>query len=696
MNETNGIKTKKQPSFPDRFWMEGLPLGNGITSALILGNVGKEHIYVNRFDRWEGEDCKEIPDVSGEFKKMRELIRQGKYGESNYILSNALAEKGYKPIFPPTPCTPYEITLEFICNEPFYKYERGIRFDTGEAYVSYEQGDAKINRRAFVSMVDDAVIYECSSDKPFSVKISHFDKPNCILTFTGKEIKTREYTLIEDTTRVLLAISFGEAPDEGYDTLLGYHLPYWKKAMGDAHLDLGGGDRSIEALMEDNNDNGISPELIEKLWKFGRYLFVSGTAEDGYPFALYGLWSCEEKPTWAQNVANENVQIIYHHAAAGGLINLVKPLIHYYYAQIPKCREAAKRLFGCRGIFVSVYSTPVSAYPSPNVPVIINYVSSAAWLCRHFYEYYLYTKDEELLENEILPFMKETALFFEDYVIREGGKLEIVPSVSPENTPKNLIPEDKTDKVGFSHPNPAVKNSTMDFAVLKELLTNLIELSQNRPELSEKANLWRKMLSEIPEYRINSDGAIAEWMDDGLEDFYLHRHLSHLYPLFPGNEIPVGAILLPAFERAVELRQLGGYAGWTYPHMSAIYSRLGKGDKAAKMLDGLVKYCMLGNLFTLGYDYREQGSWTSGGQAVVQLDGIMGAVGAIQEMLFRVRGNTLYVLPALPSCMNKGSLKNWHFPDGTVDIEWNKSENKIILTVNGGENYNVVFPEWYK
>lgn len=694
----NGIRIKKQTSFPGKNWMEGLPIGNGITSAMILGNVGKEHILINRFDRWDGKDTDFLPDVSDDFKKMRDLIREGKYGETNFILTKALTEKGYNPIFPPTPSVPLEITMEFVCTKPFRRFERGISFDSGEAWVSYYQGEAKMKRRAFVSIPDDAVIFECSSDKPFTVKISKNDELDRTLTYyMGRQTETDEYTLIEDTTKVLLALSFGDAPCEDYDTLLNHHLSYWQEAMGDADLDLGGGNRNNEALIEDNNDNGISPELVEKLWKMGRYLFVSGTAEGGYPFALYGLWSCEEEPMWAQNVANENVQIIYHHAATGGLVHLVKPLIHYYFAQMGKCREAAEKLFGCRGIFVSVYSTPVSAYPSPNVPVIINYVSAAAWLCRHFYEYYIYTKDEELLEKEILPFMMESAQFLEDYIIRENGRVEMIPSVSPENSPKNLICDDERGIASvLGHPNPAVKNSTMDYAILKELLTNLLTLSETHPINEEKVALWRDILSEIPDYRVNSDGAIAEWMDEELEDSYDHRHLSHMYPLFPGEEIGFDSPLLPAFEKAVDMRVMGGFAGWTYPHMSMIYSRLGRDESALTSLDGMVKFATLDNFLTLGYDYREQGEYYGIVLPPIQLDGITGAVGAVQEMLFRARGKELYILPALPDRLNEGSLKNWHFPDGTVDISWNKAEGRIDLTVKGGEGYKIVYPEWYR
>lgn len=691
------IWTKKAPSFPSRRWMEALPLGNGITSAMLFGSVGTECININRFDRWEGGDADFLPDVSEDFRKMQDSVKRGEYKDANFILCNALRDKGYNPVYPPVPSVPYEFRITFTCKAPFSKYRRGIDLEKGEAFVTYHEGDAKICRRAFVSMADDIVAYRCTSDAPFTVKLSIPESLSTKVTFVGGVKKEVEgATLIEDTNRIEIMLSFGSIPNLDYDTLFERHLAKWKDAMGEATLSLcKESDTHNEALIEDNNDNGISAELVEKLWRWGRYLFVSGTSESGYPFPLYGLWCGEKDPMWAQNVANENVQIIYQHTSVGGLSHLVKPLIHYYFNQMDKCREAARKLFGCRGIFVSVYSTPVSTYPSPNVPVIINYISAAPWLCRHFWEYYVYTGDEELLRSEILPFMLETAAFFEDYITRENGKVEIIPSVSPENSPKNLI-GDSLEKVGFTHPCPVVKNSTMDYALLKELLTNLSECAKSHTIDESRVALWREILFEIPEYKVNRDGAVSEWISDDLEDYYRHRHLSHIYPLFPGNEIGKDSPLLCAFEKACDMRELGGFAGWTYPHMSAVYSRLGRGEDALSMLEGLVKYCMTENFLSLGFDYCDRGSWSEGTlPATVQLDGVTGAVAAVQEMLFRVRGDELYILPALPERLGKGSLKNWSYPKGKIDITWNKSEGKIDITLHGCENYKIICPDWY-
>lgn len=700
----NGIWLKTPPTVAEKIWMESLPLGNGKTSMLFSGNVGCEHLLINRYDRWAGDSDPTLPDVSGVVKEMRELIAQGRYLEASPMLSRALEGNGYFGSLP-SPKAPIEIKIEFDCKNPHRRYRRGIDFDKGEAFARFESGNAHIERKAFVSMADDVAVFSAESTEPFSATVY---KPQdgelkAQYCFNGEVIsETDEYIIVENTSHLLIVAGFGELPTEpDYNTLLNAHLPLRQKANGKADLSLYSGEgRHNEALFEETGDDGIPPELVEKLWKFGRYLFVSGTSPDGYPFPLYGLWNGEDNLWWTQHVANENVQIIYHHAAVGGLFDLVKPLIHYYASKIEPFREAARKLFGCRGIFVSVYSTPLTAMPTPIVPVIINCISCAGWLCRHFYEYYRFTQDEELFESEILPFMLETAAFYEDYLTRNNdGEIEIAPSVSPENSPRNLIPAEILEGVGkveFGHPCPVVKNATIDFAILKELLCSLLEISKSHSLPPERIELWRGILSDIPDYLVNSDGAVCEWMDKDLDDYYCHRHLSHLYPLFPGDEIVKGDKLFSAFEKAVDMRQVGGLCGWSFPHMSAIYSRLGRGEQALSMLDSLIKYCTFYNLFTLGFDWREQGALTSDNLKVVQLDAIEGAVGAVQEMLLRTREGEVAVLPALPDALPVGKVTDWCFAGGSISFSWDKQKDSLDINIKPDRDMTlkVVYPDW--
>ena len=170
---------------------------------------------------------------------------------------------------------------------------------------------------------------------------------------------------------------------------------------------------------------------------------------------------------------------------------------------------------------------------------------------------------------------------------------------------------------------------------------------------------------------INSDGAITEWMDNTVQEYYAHRHLSHVYPLFPGTELEDNdrQDLLPAFKKAVDLRELGFMTGWSLAHMSAIYARLKEGDKVFESLNMLTKVCLLENFFTLHNDYRGMGITTTGmGNetfAPVQLDALMGSVNAIQEMLLFVSPKKIKVLPACTKFLKGNALLRFSGIQGT-------------------------------
>lgn len=440
-----------------------------------------------------------------------------------------------------------------------------------------------------------------------------------------------------------------------------------------------------EALIEQAYDDTMSPELAEKLWNFSRYLYISGTSPNTNPMALTGLWSCDYDLPWPQHVANENVQLIHWHINTGGLAHYGKALVNYFYKKIPEMRENAQKLFGCRGIVVSTYSSPLDGLMAPVVPVITNWISGAGWLCRHFYDYYRYTKDEALLEEQILPFMLETAAFYEDYLCRdEQGKIKIYPSVSPENTPRNFDP----DLVHLmEHRMPVVKNSTMDFAILKEALITLLTLCRQRSIHAEKWETWQTILDDIPPYMINEDGAVKEWMAEELIDNYRHRHLSHLYPIFPGEEITKESdpALYKAFEKAVDLREMGAQVGWTMDHMSAIYSRFGRGEDAWNCLSLLPKSVMLPSLMLVGGDDNNMGVTLVEKWVPIQMDVNMGYLNAVQEMLFRFQNDTLYLLPACPSAIKHGEVKGFCFPGGKVDMKWDLEEKKLwaVISMDG-------------
>lgn len=699
-------------------WREALPIGNGLTGALIPGAIADEKIIFTRHDRWhKGNPGENMPDVSDTFREMRESIEKGDYAAANREnLAVAMENKGYMP----TPQIPYPfgwLTIRCSPESMFRHYRRGIDMRTGEAFVDYEIGDASYHRRAFISRKSDIAVLRFLSDRPltavfgfrladepFSSVITERSislkaekvKAKAAVSFAGDivskvkdgeiEVTGSDFTVIIKCSSVGRAADISAYVDKPYDALLKKHAALHARLYDSVSIELA--DDPLHAasngeMLDQAYDGEASPALLERIWRFGRYLFISAASEKGNPVPLYGLWAGEDNLPWAQYVANENVEMTYWHAPAGGLAYSLPPLIRYYLSHIEQLRENARKLFGVDGIWVSAYTTPDVFSPCVNVGVIVNWISCAGWLSGHFWNYYLYTGDEKTLREEILPFMYETAKFYRGYAVERNGKVSLIPSVSPENSPSNLHDLETVTRTG--HHCPVVKNATMDFAVMKELLTNLLDGIKATGMYSDEADSFQELLSKIPDYQINRDGAVKEWMSGELSDNYKHRHLSHIYPVFPGGEITGNnnPELFAAFRRAVELRELGSQSGWSLTHMANIYARFGESEKAAECLDIMAKSVVNSALLTVHNDWRGMGMTLNWPEAPIQLDAAFGAVSAIQEMLFRWEKSAISILPACPERFGSGKVRGIVFPGGHADIEWKESGSvSVTLTAD--------------
>ncbi|MCI1776343.1 MAG: glycoside hydrolase family 95 protein [Paenibacillus lautus] len=486
-----------------------------------------------------------------------------------------------------------------------------------------------------------------------------------------------------------------------YDLLLKRHTELHGPLFHSASLELNTASRDVrsnEELLLEAYEGEAPVSLVRKMWAYGRYLFICGTAAESGPFGLYGLWGGDYRLVWCHHMANENIQMMYWHAHVGALGELVPPLFRYYGSLMGDFRGNARKLYGCRGIYIPAGTTPGIGTPNQIVPVILNWTGAAGWLARHYYEHFLYTGDIRFLREEALPFMREALQFYEDFaVVDEDGSYRLYPSVSPENTPLNFMPEDGKQQ---AHPMPTTVNATMDIAIMKELLTHLIEANRliGGPGSKDEEERWKRMLEHIPPYRTNEDGALAEWLDPKFKDRYDHRHLSHIYPLFPGDEVTRESApeLYVAFEKAVRLRRLGAQSGWSLAHMASIYARLGEGDGALECLDTLAQSCLLPNLFTLHNDWRGMGICMDMPAAPIQLDANMGWVNAVQEMLLQVSPDRVKLLPALPERWRSGRLSGWRFHTGRITMEWNRDAGMFHAKLEAERETNILvsLPPW--
>lgn len=721
-------------------WREALPSGNGRIGTSVYGGIKDETILINHGDLWHRGKKMDVPDVAYTLQETRELMSDNKYLEASWHLTNTLKDQGYKTrLASRLPLG--ALNLSMPSKSAFKNYHRTLDMETGEVIVGWSEKEKIYERKLFVSRKDDLIVYEIGSSAgsiegeihlalqksdggrlseryPYLTDhlVVHAEESyfyyasqnddgtdfGAVLRVipTGGSIENKDDRIqFMDSEKVLIFVKVfikGEREQEwkrlkseldeihmGYEQLLERHINIHKPLFHSSSIELETEEdlRSNEELLLKAYDGEAPTSLIQKMWSYGRYLFISGTNKAEQPFGLYGLWYGDYHLQWGHHMANENIQMMYWHTCVGGLIEHVPALFHYYDRMMDEFRNNAKKLYGCRGIFIPAGTTPGIGLPNQVVPVIMNWTGAAGWLAKHYYDYYLFTGDHIFLKEKVLPFMCEVALFYEDFlVVGENGYYKMYPSVSPENTPENFMPKDGES---LAHPMPTTINATADFAIIKELFTNLIEGSLAVGENVQEVEGWKEILEKIPPYQVNSDGAIKEWMHEDFEDRYDHRHLSHIYPLFPGQEFTKEEQpdVFDAFEAAVNKRLIGAQTGWSLVHMAAIYSRLENGEKALECLDILSRSCLLNNFFTLHNDWRDMGICMNSQTAPVQMDANLGFVNAVQEMLIYVSSSIVKILPALPAKWKRGAVKDLRFMTGKISFSWDTNANRFEGTL---------------
>ncbi|MDR1094680.1 MAG: glycoside hydrolase N-terminal domain-containing protein [Clostridiales bacterium] len=446
----------------------------------------------------------------------------------------------------------------------------------------------------------------------------------------------------------------------------------------------GAGRRSNEELLLRAYGGKVDTELIEKAAKFGRYLLISSSAGCALPANLQGLWNGDYVPAWdCAFFNNENIEMAYWQAFSGNLSGCVLPLFNLYERFLQDYRENARNLYGCRGILLPLFMDNRDGKKKNLQPHALYWTGSSAWVASVYYDYYRYTGDEEFLKKRAYPFMKEAAEFYRDFTVTENGALKFYPANSPENRANG-------DFRGAGELSVCV-NPAMDAALLKELLTNLLASYEKCGPDTADAEEWRRMLAAIPPYGINGDGAFKEWLHDDFKDNYMHRHLSHIYPVFPGGEFTrrTEPRLFAAVRKAVEKRLAVGLraqTGWSLAHMANIRARLGDGDGAEECLKLILRFCTGQNLFAYHNDWRNMGvtlKYVCGTDAPFQVDANMGFSAAVNEMLLYSDEKTIEALPAVPSSWKRGEARNLRARGGrTVSVAWDGDAVSVEITAD--------------
>ncbi|MGD8727433.1 MAG: glycoside hydrolase N-terminal domain-containing protein [Gemmatimonadales bacterium] len=706
-------------SQPGESWEQGLITGNGTIGASMLSRPLDDVIVFSHERIFLPERPPLMPpDAGPRLFEIRQLIDRGLYQQATQLVFDISDQEGFRY---PDPFVPaFDLSVRMNAGMEVRDYARSTNFETGEVTVYWADARGAFTRTLFVSRADGVAVLRITGPAPGAVncrleivprnpdhqrfrrnitdlartahetsltyrhtyanaypgsihvlegvadvkRIGGSATPHgsalviegadeVLVTVAVSPLYGNDETRLEDTRAALTAMS-GD-----YDTLLSRHVVIHGELFNRMRLDLGGeADHGLtsEALIAKSTDEHLSLALVEKLFDAGRYNIISSTGE--LPPTLQGVWAGSWDPPWASDFTqNGNVPSAIASMMMANMPELMLAYTSYLEYLVPWLEINADRLFGARGI-VLPSRTSTNGFNNAFAPRFAGayWTAGAAWASHFFYDYWQYTGDHEFLAGHALPFMEKAALFFEDYLY-EGpdGRWIFSPTASPENSPSNTGSQ-------------STFNSTMSVAASKELLHNLIAGSRELGVNGDKIPVWQRMLAKMPEYLINEDGAVKEWLTPKLEDNYGHRHSSQLYPLFDGMppEIAESPELKEAFRRVIELKlerhwtdweRRGGYMSFGLVQTGQAAASLGDADLAWRSFVPLINRYWLHNLAST-HNYRE----------LFNMDISGGMPAVLILMLVGSQHGEIRLLPAVPEAWPRGSIEGV-LARGQIEIE---------------------------
>ena len=458
-----------------------------------------------------------------------------------------------------------------------------------------------------------------------------------------------------------------------YAKLFEPHARAHGELFGRVALDVGGGAgraKSTEELLEiAAREKRLPAALLERMYDAGRYMFICCAGE--LPPNLQGIWTGTWRPAWSGDFTlDTNLQLALKHGLSGNLPELMEGYYRLIESFLPDWRLNARRIYGCRGVLSN-------ARASNNCLLLhwgrwqgVFWTAGAGWLSHFFYDRCLYTGDRDFLARRAVPLLKEVVAFYEDFLVVNAatGLYEFIPSYSPESS--------------------AGITATMDVMVAREALASLVEACETLGIERNNVPRWKGMLAKLPPYRINKDGALAEFVPDGYGEWYRHRHLSHLHAAYEatGESTPDATPELWRAAREATRRRIdsnGERSSHGRAHMGLAAAYLRMGDEA---------YGRLAVMAIRKSMYPSLMCSHEPAQRIFNVD----ANGAIPEIVNRMLLGSLprelNLLPALPKAMPKGSISGI-LARGEITIgrlDWDHTAGKLRLALTSGKKQTVL------